>query len=199
MPSLHYPNQKFHDEPNWRRYTRTPVASLPPALQNWLLDRGSLTQRLTDLSGGEFRVEILNQQMEFPTLSDIKILGTPYRQKALVREVILYGCNEPWVYARSVIPVKTLTGRLRCLRKLDNRPLGALLFRDTSMQRGDMEIACIPSRSCRLSHQLSLGEKDSLWGRRSVFYLDSKPLLVSEMFLPRFKPYNGALSTHYYR
>jgi chorismate--pyruvate lyase len=196
---LHYPNQKFHDEPNWRSYTRTPVATMPQALQNWLLDRGSLTQRLTDISGGEFRVEILNQQMAFPKLSDIKILGIPYRQKALIREVILYGRNEPWVYARSVIPIKTLTGRLRRLRKLDNSPLGALLFRDITMQRGEMQIACIPARSRHLPSQLPIDKNDILWGRRSAFYLDNKPLLVSEMFLPGFKPYNGSLSTHFYR
>jgi chorismate-pyruvate lyase len=26
----------------------------------------------------------------------------------------------------------------------------------------------------------------SVWGRRSLFYLDRKPLLVSELFMPEF-------------
>ncbi|MBL4567572.1 MAG: chorismate lyase [Porticoccus sp.] len=198
MPALRYPNRKFHPEPSWRSYTRTPVATTPAALRSWLLDRGSLTQRLIDASGGVFRVEVLNQGMALPLLSEARALGLPARQQALVREVVLYGCNEPWVYARSIIPVKTLTGRLRSLQKLDNRPLGALLFSDRSMQRGDIEIACM-NTTAHLQPSLPKNIKGTIWGRRSIFYLDQKPLLVSEMFLPEFKPYNSPLMLHFHR
>ena len=198
MPALRYPNRKFHPEPSWRSYTRTPAATMPTGLRSWLLDRGSLTQRLIDASDGDFRVQVLNQKMALPLLSEIKALCIPSRQRALVREVILFGHNQPWVYARSIIPVQTLTGRLRSLRTLDNRPLGALLFNDTSMQRGDIEIACMNTNS-HLQPNLPQGIEGTVWGRRSVFYLDNKPLLVSEMFLPSFKPYNKPLPTHFYR
>jgi len=197
LPALRYPNRKFHPEPSWRSYARTPVATTPTALRSWLLDRGSLTQRLIDASDGEFRVEVLNQCMELPLLSEARALGIPARQRALVREVILYGCNEPWVYARSIIPVKTLSGRLKSLRTLDNRPLGALLFNDKTMQRGDIEIACMNTES-HLQPNLPQNIKGTIWGRRSVFYLDQKPLLVSEMFLPGFKPYNSHLMLHFH-
>jgi len=198
LPALRYPNRKFHPEPSWRSYTRTPVATTPGALRSWLLDRGSLTQRLIDASSGKFQVEVLNQRMELPLLSEARTLGIPTRQRALVREVILYGCNEPWVYARSIIPVNTLTGRLRSLRTLDNRPLGALLFNDKTMQRGDIEITCMNTES-HLQPNLPRDIKGTIWGRRSVFYLDQKPLLVSEMFLPGFKPYNSPLILHFRR
>ncbi|MDX2464208.1 MAG: chorismate lyase, partial [Porticoccus sp.] len=91
MPALRYPNRKFHPEPNWRSYTRTPSATAPAALRDWLLNRGSLTQRLIDASGGEFQVEVLSQTMTLPMLSEVRALGIPARQRALVREVILYG------------------------------------------------------------------------------------------------------------
>jgi chorismate--pyruvate lyase len=163
-----------------------------------LLDRGSLTERLIDASHGQFRVEVINQRMELPLLSECHALGIPSRQHALVREVILYGCDEPWVYARSIIPAKTLTGRLRSLRKLDNRPLGALLFNDVSMQRGQIELAC-SSTGDLLLPGLSGYLQGTVWGRRSVFFLDQKPLLVSEMFLPGFRPYNRPLKLHFNR
>jgi chorismate lyase len=168
------------------------------ALRGWLLDRGSLTQRLIDASNDAFRVEVLNQRMALPLLSEARALGLPTHQRALVREVVLYGCDEPWVYARSIIPVKTLTGRLRSLRKLDNRPLGALLFNDRSMQRGDIEIACM-NTATHLQPSLPKNIEGTVWGRRSVFTLDQKPLLVSEMFLPGFKPYNSPLTLHFHR
>lgn len=176
---------------------------MPMALRSWLLDRGSLTQRLIDASGGAFRVDVLNQRMAYPRLSEARALGMPSRQKALVREVILFGCNKPWVYARSIIPITTLSGRLRSLRKLDNRPLGALLFNDRTMQRGDIEIACIehgrPTNTDNLFSETTFAgiTTGTVWGRRSVFFLDQKPLLVSEMFLPGFKPYNAPLPAHF--
>jgi chorismate--pyruvate lyase len=153
---------------------------------------------LIDASGGNFSVEVLSQTMTTPLLSEARILGLPFRQRALVREVILYGCDQPWVYARSIIPVKTLTGRLKSLQKLDNRPLGALLFNDASMQRGNIEIACMNSKH-HLQPALPKNIEGTIWGRRSVFFLDKKPLLVSEMFLPGFKPYNSPLILHFHR
>jgi chorismate--pyruvate lyase len=110
------------------------------------------------------------------------LLGIPHRQQALVREVILLGCDTPWVFARSVIPLSTLTGRLRSLSKLDNRPLGALLFQDPNLQRSNMEVARISSQHRYLPPSLKASHQEC-WGRRSKFLLDNKPLLVSEVFL----------------
>lgn len=198
MPALRFPNRKFHLEPTWHSYRRVPGAAVPRPLRSWLLDRGSLTERLIKASQGQFRVEVLHQHMALPHLSECHALGIPSRQRALVREVVLYGKNEPWVYARSIIPVTTLTGRLRSLTKLDNRPLGALLFNDVSMQRSQIEITCTNTDTLALP-ALPGNFRGKVWGRRSVFYLDQKPLLVSEMFLPGFKPYNRSLMPHFNR
>ena len=111
----------------------------------------------------------------------------------MIREVVLLANSTPWVYARSIIPLTTLTGRLRKLRHLDNQPLGALLFRDPTMIRETVEVACLTKVNAKLP--TTLGElQKSLWGRRSVFRLDAKPLLVSEVFLPDFNPYNQTIN-----
>ena len=193
MPSSRFSNKKFHREPSWRSYLRAPSSAVPPALRSWLLDQGSLTQRLVDASHGNFRVEILKQCTERPRLSELRALNMNLSAKALVREVLLFGNNEPWVYARSILPLTTLVGPLRRFRKLDNRPLGALLFNDPTMRRGPMEIACITPANSRLPEQVSQFA-EPLWGRRSVFFLSGKPLLVSEIFLPTFKPYNSPIN-----
>lgn len=171
---------------------------MPPALRSWLLDQGSLTQRLIHASGNRFRVEILKQEIETPRLSELRALNMPQRQQALVREVLLYGGDDAWVYARSILPLSTLTGSLRRLRKLDNRPLGALLFKDTTMQRGPIEIACITPGNSQLPRAVRYF-KEPLWGRRSVFSLSKKPILVCEIFLPTFKPYNSPMHPHFPR
>lgn len=172
--------------------------SVPAHWRGWLSDTGSLTQRLIDASGGEFNVQIIKQGFELPRLSEMRALALSPRRLALIREVILYGRGQPWVYARSIIPLSTLTGRLRKLRQLDNSPLGALLFNDVSMSREPVEVACISSNNARLPTALS-EIAPPLWGRRSVFRLDKKPLLVNEIFLPAFKPYNQTLSFGFMR
>jgi chorismate lyase len=162
---------------------------LPGALRPWLLDKGSLTERLIRASQGRFGVRVLRQQVTRPRLDEINALGIHHGRGALVREVLLLGNGTPWVYARSILPLTTLTGRLRSLKQLDDRPLGARLFADPSMHRGVMEIARIPAAS--LPANLA-STASALWGRRSLFFLDQKPLLVSEIFLPGFTPYNVA-------
>ena len=161
---------------------------LPEHYRLWLLHKGSLTERLLHLSQNQLTVEVLRQVFSTPYLSEARLLGLSPRRKALIREVVLYGRERPWVFARSILPLTTVTGRLRSLRKLDNRPLGGLLFKDPSMKRGPIEIAAIGPSHRYLPKELQIAQ--SQWGRRSVFYLDNKPLLVSEVFLHTFKPWH---------
>lgn len=172
--------------------------SVPQQWRGWLSDTGSLTRRLLDASDGNLSVQILRQELQRPRLSERQALGLPPRHLALIREVVLLGNGQPWVYARSIIPLTTLTGRLRKLRHLDNRPLGALLFQDPTMTREPVEIACHTLASVQLPEAIA-DIRASMWGRRSVFRLDNKPLLVSEIFLPDFTPYNQSLSFGYPR
>jgi len=198
LPISRFSNFRLHREPAWRQVISATDRSVPQHWRGWLSDTGSLTQRLIDASEGEFSVQVLKQSMQLPRLSEMRALSLPPRRLALIREVILYGRGQPWVYARSIIPLATLTGRLRKLRHLDSRPLGALLFNDASMNRAPVEVACISSNNAQLPP--ALGDiRSPLWGRRSVFRLDQKPLLVSEIFLPEFKPYNQSLNIGFIR
>ena len=119
-------------------------------------------------------------------LSEARALKVRNSQLAMVRQVRLYCDDEPWVFARTIIPLSTLRGRQRRLAHLGSKPLGAVLFADPHMQRSPLEIVRI-SPGQRLFHR-ALGSSsthcDAIWGRRSVFYLDQRPLLVSEIFLP---------------
>ncbi len=152
----------------------------PECLQSWLKDPGSLTARLQALSQGDFRVEVLNQHWGRATVSEAKVLGLQLRERVLIREVVLYGEGTPWIYARSILPHSSLVGSLRRIRKLDNRPLGAWLFRQPSMKRGPIQFAQLQLP------QTSLFKGQQAWGRRSVFYVSGKPLLVGEIFLEQF-------------
>jgi chorismate--pyruvate lyase len=154
------------------------------SLQSWLLDDGSLTAKLLKLSHGDFRVEILRQVKSRASLSEAKALGVSIHQLCLVREVILRGHNQPWVFARSVLPLSSLTGSLRHLRKQGTQPLGAFLFTQPHLKRSPIALGLISHHHAYVPEYL-LGDAQ-VWGRRSIFSIDNKPLLVSEVFLPEF-------------
>ncbi|UTA47979.1 chorismate lyase [Simiduia sp. 21SJ11W-1] len=172
-------------EPHWRDAQQVSW-QLPKPLLPWLLDEGSLTARLIEHSQQRFAVDLLAQGWGEGYVGEYRLLNSPLRQKMLVREVILQGAGRPWVYARSLVPVTSLQGRLKALKQLDNRPLGALLFQDPGMQRGPIQVAEIRPAHGYLHASAAPQTHTPLWGRRSVFYLDQQPLLVSEVFLPDF-------------
>ena len=172
-------------EPVWRSrdmlFNHAPVEIAP-----WLFDQGSLTQRILFHCQNKFRVEVLSQEWKRPMLNEALRLGIHPEHHALIREVLLYCGDTPWVFARSVLPRKTLTGRRRFLGKLGSRPLGEILFSDPNIQRDDLEVAQIKKgqRMFNCATNFLVDTPDYVWGRRSIFYLHKKPLLVNEVFLP---------------
>ncbi len=181
-------------EPQWRPAKRFTSATLRADIRNWLLDDGSLTGRLTDLGRGAFSVLRLYQGWQVPLPSERRLLDIPCRQQALVREVALRLDGAPVVFARSVLPISSLTGSLAHLRRLQNRPLGAILFSHPGMQRSPFELALLPGRSGYLPEHLR--QTAPAWARRSRFEIEGKGIMVSEVFLGSFRPWPAILPVH---
>jgi len=158
---------------NWQHFDRVPAWVLPYQYRGWVLDNGSLTKRLVDASHGNFAVRVTFQGWDYPQVDERRALNIPCRKKALIREVELLCYGNVWVRARSIIPAATLSGDERQLKSLGNRPLGAFLFRSKAMKRSKLEVASFLST-----------DRQTIYGRRSVFTLHGKPLLVSELFMP---------------
>jgi len=165
---------------HWRNRSQVFLSSLPEQTADWLFDPSSLTARIIRHCSGQFSVRVLEQRYTHARLSEHRILKMKNREVAIVREVHLLCDNHPLVYARTIIPVSTLTGAQKRLAKLGNKPLGAVLFADSSMKRGEVQIARLKPDQVKLSSSTD----EDIWGRRSVFSLNGKPLLVSEYFLP---------------
>ena len=173
-------------EPIWRAERYLFSGQVPEDIAWWLFDSTSLTARLVAACSGKFRVEVISQGWQRPMLNEEQCLKIPANRHALVRQVYLYCDDTPWVFARTVIPHTTLRGKEKHLAHLQNKPLGAVLFADPTMRRSEVEVAEI-KHGQRLYHTATArlnSEPGSIWGRRSVFYLHDKPLLVSEIFLP---------------
>jgi len=159
---------------------------LTPGSRDWLHDEGSLTRRVLERCGGRFRVDVCRQGWSRPLASESQALGAQGRQAALLREVVLRCAEAPWVFARTLIPATTLQGSGRRLALLRDRPLGALLFADPGVERGALQVArLLPDHVLFRSAVASLElVPKSLWARRTLYYMDGRPLLVNEVFLP---------------
>lgn len=152
----------------WRRLNQCWPAP-DPLVRNWLQTPGSLTRRLQAISAGTFQVRVISEAWVYRTVVVPGFsTGAATKQMMWSRQVVLGGYGESWVAAHSLIPVSSVKGRQRRLLTLGNRPLGGFLFRQASLRRAEPEI-------CHL---------DGVWGRRSLFFLEDRPLLVAEFFLP---------------
>ncbi|MDO7083950.1 chorismate lyase [Pseudocolwellia sp. AS88] len=167
----------------WSSSVNTDNDSVHEGLRDWLFATGSLTARLKTHCT-EFRVEVLGQEIiacsELEANDDIAV-----DEQVLVREVLLYCDNKPQVFARSLLPLKSLTGEEQSLAKLGEQPLGQVLFNHPDLIRKGIEVACFKQSSAlfTLIKQLDL-PTTAVWGRRSVFVLNNKPIMVAEVFLP---------------
>lgn len=158
---------------------------VPARAASWVFDTGSLTSRLRGHCDGRFRVRVLFHGWALPGPGEARVLGLGRIRGALIREVHLYCGDAPVVFARTVIPASTARGRNRRVAHLRERPLGAFLFADPTLEREALEvIEAMPGRDIRRRSAGTETRDGRVWGRRSVFRLRGRPLLVAEVFLP---------------
>jgi len=162
-------------------------------LTDWLYDPTSLTARLKKHSDN-FRVEVIGQHVEPCQACEANATITTGEQ-VLVREVLLYCDQQPQVFARSLLPLTSLTGEEQQLAHLGTQPLGQVLFNNPQLERQSIAIASFNMHSTvgLLCKDLALPTQDKLWGRRSLFVLNKKPIMVAEVFLPNSFAYQEGI------
>lgn len=139
-----------------------------------------------DRCSDAFSVRVLSQQWIKPQFEESQLLNVPPQQKALLRQVQLLCDSQVLVYARSIIPLETLQGPHRRLKFLRDKPLGGYLFANPTLRRERQELATIQRKDPLFAIAMSEESPDCerIWGRRSLFRIDGKALLVTEFFLP---------------
>jgi chorismate--pyruvate lyase len=154
-------------------------------IQPFLFNEGSLTQFLQEQCSGLFNIELIAEVWQHPLPEETILLSIADDEATFIRKSLLKCDDKTLVYARTVIPVKTLAGENQKLIQLGEKPLGDVLFNDDSTYRSDMNYAKIPV-DCELHSEATNGldNVSELWGRQSVFYIDQQPLLITEIFLP---------------
>lgn len=161
------------------------LSAVSPQVRFWLQDRGSLTRRIQERCT-RFYVEPVFQQLSRVYEDEPSKMQLHRDELAMVREVYLYCCDKPVVFAHSVIPRKGLIGAWRALSGLGNRSLGSMLFKNPKIKRTPLEFKRVSNGHFLYDRAVvRLTTRPAhLWARRSLFTLQGQSILVTEVFLP---------------
>jgi len=173
-------------QPRWQPWEQQHRGEIPRQVCSWLEDDRSLTRRIQLACGAGFRVRLLQQRWGSPDHAERQLLHMRRGGIAMVREVELRCAEVPWVFARTLIPVRSLRGAARQLVHLGDKPLGAVLFSMRGIRRDRIEVAhLLPTHALFVAATSNLQTlPEDLWARRTRFFFSGRPLLVNEIFLP---------------
>ncbi len=148
-------------------------------IRSWLLEKGPITKRIK--TNEKFELKLLRDGLGRANKSERSFLGYLNGDKDSIkmniREVILYGNQNPKVYARSIIPVETINEGLSKLGELGTKPLGDILFEKNIFKKKDTLYAKFKWFSSLIN------EKSIFWGRKTKYNVKNKPFSVMEVFL----------------
>ncbi|MFC6052438.1 chorismate--pyruvate lyase [Acinetobacter sp. Ac_877] len=146
---------------------------IPPELRTWLYASGSLTQQLTDLAGGKFRVEPTQESFVRLTHLDAKWMNMSHHHTSWVRESFLYGSEkQPWVKAKSIFPILSLQKKARIFQHIGKKPIGMFLF-DRTNPKCERRVLLL----------------EDGWTRQSCYTWHGCKFIVQETFLPAFEQF----------
>lgn len=146
------------------------IKGIDDSFKKRLLNTDSLTQQVINYCQHQqqaFHLQVLQQGLAKISHREALQLKLKQRERAMVREVLLCAGVTPLIFARTVMPLYLLQGAERQLLRLGNKPLGAYLFSHPNAYRCGLDVM----------------QTKNHWARCSCFMLNSKPLLVYEMFL----------------
>ncbi|OBT12945.1 chorismate--pyruvate lyase [Vibrio sp. UCD-FRSSP16_10] len=144
--------------------------------KHWLLEEASLSRRLS-LSCSELSVELFTSNKVESELLSAKELDVLDKERCLLREVILRGDRQDWVYGRTLIPESSLLSHSHDFESQGELPLGVTVFNSESAYRDALQVGSI-----RVDGQWLLARRSRLW-------MNSTPMLVAELFLPESPVY----------
>ncbi len=155
------------------------------ALIPWLHDHGSLTQAIQQRCG-RFAVQVVRSNLARIAYEESALLGSKPQQLAWSREVFLFADGQPVVFAHSTCAANHLRGTWGAIKGLGSKPLGAMLFAHPQIERKPLCFKALRRHHplYRSASKILSGDAGQLWARRSLFYLNGAPLLVTEVFLP---------------
>ena len=152
-------------------------------LKSWLYETALLTTRLKQCAQS-FQLKVLKETygQQSSLLSDLPITDNNY-----IREIIMLSDNEPCILGQTTIPEETFKHN-GWLANLGAKGLGEAMANLPNVSRSAFNFSFYVSKHPLLTqYGVNPLEKEGvkLWVRRSSFCIESRPLWVVEIFLPK--------------
>ena len=135
---------------------------------SWLNEHGSITSRIKSFSN--FRLKLLRDGPGEVNAAEDDLIITNYKENN-IREVVLFSDEEPFIYAKSILPLETIRLGLSALGNLNKNPLGDILFSNSEIKKKYMLFAKFESN------------KRIFYGRKGIYTVKGYPFSVCEIFL----------------
>jgi len=135
---------------------------------SWLNESGSITSRIKSFSN--FRLKLLRDGPGEVDAAEDDLIISNYEENN-IREVVLYSDKEPFIYAKSILPLETIRLGLGALGNLKENPLGDILFSNPEIKKKYMLFAKFESN------------KRIFYGRKGIYTVKDYPFSVCEIFL----------------
>ena len=99
---------------------------------SWLNEPGSITSRIKSFSN--FRLKLLRDGPGEVNAAEDDLIISNYKENN-IREVVLFSDEEPFIYAKSILPLETIRLGLGALGNLKENPLGDILFSNPEIKK----------------------------------------------------------------
>ena len=142
-----------------------------PDAKKCLLEQGSLSRLLTSYCH-TLSVDLLHNELISEDKLNRQEIALLTQEACLLRKVILKGDGEPWVLGRTLIPCSSMQDQPYNLAQQGDTPLGVTVFNAANVKRDALQLGSIEVNG------------QQLMARRSRLWMNHKPMLVSELFLP---------------
>ena len=151
-----------------------------------LRHRGSLTQKLRELSRGKMQFHLLSANWSHANPDEAKILGIPESEAVWIRHIEMRNGETLWTVGRVLIPKNSLNGHDCDLTQLGELSIGDVIFKDPNLERSEFEIFEIDALHPYHQHLPAdfPNTNDSIWARRSVVGFRQHLVLIVELFMP---------------
>ena len=159
---------KLQQTSTWNSYEGIKLQIDNDEVKSWLLEKGPITKRIK--SQKEFKLQLVHDEVSSVEKIERAFLDS-YLDEIRVREVILFGNENPMVFARTLIPVLTIQKGFAGLGEIGNKPLGDILFEKNIFTKDKIVFASFNYK------------KELFWGRKTKYIVKGYPFSVMEVFL----------------
>ncbi|MGV3740115.1 MAG: chorismate--pyruvate lyase family protein [Gammaproteobacteria bacterium] len=165
------------------------MQSPPQYLLPWLTCTTYLTEKLFAKSG-DTRLQVCQQIWEPANDWDRQVLALK-EERVLHRDIVTYAWDHPCWFARSILPETTYQNHLALFERLNDEPLGNLIFHTTDIQRLNLKTYLIGPQTPEYTWlPKTLQNEQDLWLRSSIFQVkNAEQFCLIEILLPDLERY----------